>query len=225
MEVFTMKKVVALLLVVSLLGTIALAAAEPTRIITNSDAAVAFLDFDGPGDGVIDPEDPDLPPDVDLPDEIENYWNLSGLGFDFGEHVISIEDEIYEAREEDGAGMIVFARLYSDWEIQVNISEFSHDYAPTAALEPTPLRGFEIDLIDTGADYAYLNSGTMTVAPEVTIAGAPDAGAQTIAWATGGNARGWFGAQFDGDLHVEAFSIERPGELTAQMTWTFVGQN
>ena len=239
-----MKKFLSIALALVLLLSIG-AAAYATN--AKGQADIKFVPFDGIDDGVYDPDDGDLD-DKDLPEWADQ---LSGMSLPFGQHEISIANEVYDSnigvpvagQDPDadnpitgGTGVLVVGMRSNDWKVQLTpvASGFRYTQAETnaeAIRGQETLRDYRLSL-RLDRQWATLNAKNMTVNShsqlEADTAGHLAGGftfagnTDTILDNTTTGDLGVFGANFNAQLFAPAASVTVAGEAQTILDWTFV---
>jgi len=196
--------------------TLALALA---LIVACSMAVTAFASTSEAGTGTIEFTD-GLPPVIVDPDPDEDWEIALDRDLDFGEQVISNDDQIYssyeDSRTEEGrlAGvMIENGSVQDEWVLQVEIGHFMIDDGDGNYVET--MHGFELELV---VQDEFTNR---PLNPQVVSDATLEAeeAPQTIMTITPVSI---IGANWEGFLEVLGGTVLHTGEAQAEMTWSVV---
>ncbi|MCL2247894.1 MAG: hypothetical protein FWC13_01340 [Oscillospiraceae bacterium] len=239
-----MKKYLAIVVLLALLVSIGTAAYATNA---KGHADIKFISFDGIDDGVYDPDDGELD-DERLPEWMDQ---LSGMSLPFGQHEISIANEVYDSligvpvagQDPDdenaitgGTGVLVVGMRSGEWKVQLTPIASGFRYTQ-AAINDESIRGQETlkDYrlsLQLDKQWATQNTKPVTVSSHTPLL--PDTAGHitggftfagytdTILDNTTAGDLGVFGANFNAQLFAPAASVTVAGEAQTILDWTFV---
>jgi hypothetical protein len=239
-----MKKYLAIALSLALLLSLG-AAAYATD--AKSQADIRFTQFDGIDDGAYDPDDENLE-DEPLPEWVNQ---LSGMSLPFGQHEISIANEVYDSfigvpipgqDPKDGTlvtggkGVLVVGMRNSDWIVQLKPTADGFRYTQAESNDESirgqeTLKNYRLSLRPV-EQWETLNTKPMVVSSHAELlpntaghltGGFTSAGyLETILDNTTTGDLGVFGANFNAQLFAPAASVTVEGVAQTILDWTFV---